>query len=117
VLDPGDGCRRGTLVQVLDKLLDRIIIALGLTLNLRRSALRIVKVVLVPTLPSEALVTNPVTPTALACFLVKFLNLSVVHKRRRTRSWGMPEVHALHGSVDLVGDLATSALRPLLSLR
>jgi hypothetical protein len=89
VLDPGDGCRRGTLVQVLDKLLDRIIVALCLALNLYKlSAMGTAKLVLVPTLPSEALVTNPVTPTVLACFLVKFLNLSVAHKRRRTWGWG-----------------------------
>ena len=63
-------CRRGTLVQVLDELLDRIVTALCLALYLCGFSAGTDTSVLVLTLPSGLFVTKPVTPMLLACLCV-----------------------------------------------
>jgi hypothetical protein len=55
---------------VLDEFLDRIIAALCLALDLHGVSLASKETTAVRTLPSEALVTKPVTPMLLACFCV-----------------------------------------------
>jgi hypothetical protein len=71
VVDLRDRCRRRSLVQVLDELLDLVLAALGFSRYLQLLVSK--QQLLTPKLtePSEALVTKPVTPMLLACFWVK----------------------------------------------
>lgn len=56
---------------MLDELIDFVVIALSLALDLFCVSSHRVSTMGVRTLPSDALVTKPVTPMLLACFCVK----------------------------------------------